>query len=90
VLQAIGYVGSAGAALMWVPQAFRAIRNRRDADALAGISLVAYLGAVVFNALLLSYGVVSRATPVVVAGSANLLCAAVIVAVLVRSRSVVS
>lgn len=88
MLQAIGYVGSAGAALMWVPQAFRVMRNRRDADALVGISLVAYLGAVVFNALLLSYGIVSKATPVVVAGTANLLCAAVIVTVLVRSRGV--
>ena len=86
MLQAIGYVGSAGAALMWVPQAFRAVRHRRDAQALAGISPVASLGAVLFNALLLSYGLTSDAAPVVVAGSANLVCATVIVAVLATSR----
>jgi uncharacterized protein with PQ loop repeat len=88
VIEVIGYVGSAGAAVMWLPQVVRALRNRNDVDALAGISALAYLTAVLFNGLLLSYGVVSHAAPVMVAGAVNLTCALLIVALLVRARRV--
>jgi uncharacterized protein with PQ loop repeat len=86
VVQAVGYLGSAGAAVMWVPQALRAVRHRRQAPALAGISPAAYLLAMAFNALLLTYGLLTHARPVVLAGSINLACATVIVTVLVLAR----
>jgi hypothetical protein len=86
VVEAVGYLGSAGAALMWVPQALRAVRHRGHPAALAGLSPAAYLVAVGFNALLLAYGLGAGAGPVVLAGCVNLLCAAVIVAVVVTSR----
>lgn len=81
MIEAIGYVGSAGAAAMWVPQAVHAVRHRHDGAAIAGISVASYSLAVVFNALLLAYGLGTHATPVVVAGVVNLLCSAVIVLV---------
>jgi uncharacterized protein with PQ loop repeat len=87
VIEVVGYFGSAGAAVMWLPQVVRVIRHRNDLDALAGISAVAYLTAVLFNALLLSYGWLSHAAPVVLAGSVNLGCASVIVLLLGRARS---
>jgi len=86
VIHAIGYLGSAGAAVMWMPQAWRAIRNRRDVALLNGISPLAYLTALVFNALLLTYGLVNDAGPVAVAGAINLVCAFVIVVVIARAR----
>jgi hypothetical protein len=86
VIQIVGYLGSAGAAVMWLPQTIRAVRHRRHAALLAGISPGAYIGAIVFNALLLTYGLVSSAGPVVVAGAVNLACAAVIVSVLLAAR----
>ncbi|RZA11075.1 MAG: hypothetical protein EOP93_23980 [Lysobacteraceae bacterium] len=82
----IGYVGAAGAATMWLPQAARAIRHRHHAAALASISLSTYSMAVLFNALLLAYGVLRDAQPVVVAGAVNLACALVIVTVLAACR----
>ncbi len=81
MLEAIGYVGSAGAATMWLPQAARAWRHRRDADKLGGLSFTAYGVAIIFNALLLTYGVTTDAPPVIVAACVNLLCALVIVAI---------
>lgn len=87
MIEVVGYVGSAGAASMWLPQAARALRHRHRPDLLASISVTTYLVAVVFNLLLIAYGLTRSATPVVVAGAANLVCASVIVAVLVRSRS---
>jgi uncharacterized protein with PQ loop repeat len=86
VIQVVGYLGSLGAAVMWIPQTHRAVRNRRDLTRLAGISLTAYVVAAVFNALLLAYGLLSDAGPVVVAGAVNLVCATAIVAVLVGAR----
>jgi len=86
VIQTIGYLGSAGAAVMWVPQSVRAVRSRHDAAALAALSPVAYLTAVAFNALLLGYGLSVSARPVQLAGAVNLVCAATIVAVLVSAR----
>jgi uncharacterized protein with PQ loop repeat len=86
VIQVVGYLGSTGAAVMWVPQAVRALRHRGQPSALAGISATAYAGAVLFNALLLTYGLLQDAGPVVVAGCVNLACALVIVAVVLDAR----
>ncbi len=86
MVEAIGYLGSIGAALMWLPQATRAVRHRHDRTALAGISPAAYLTAVLFNVLLLAYGLASDAGPVALAGCINVVCAAVIIAVLTWSR----
>lgn len=86
VIEAVGYVGSAGAAMMWMPQAARALRNRRHAAGLDGISAAAYVWAIAFNALLLSYGLLGRAAPVVVAGAINLGCATVIAVVVLLAR----
>jgi uncharacterized protein with PQ loop repeat len=86
MVHAVGYFGSAGAAVMWIPQAVRAVRLRRQTAALAGISLAAYVMAMVFNALLLSYGLLASAGPVVLAGCVNLACATVITSVLLLSR----
>lgn len=86
MIQVVGYLGSLGAAVMWIPQTHRAVRSRRDLATLAGISLTAYAVAAVFNALLFAYGLVSDAGPVVVAGAVNLVCATVIVSILVTSR----
>ena len=86
MIQTIGYLGSAGAAVMWVPQAVRAVRCRHDAAALAALSPTAYLTAVAFNTLLLVYGLSVSARPVELAGAVNLACAATIVAVLASAR----
>jgi hypothetical protein len=42
--------------------------------------------AMVFNALLVSYGLLNHAGPVMLAGCINLVCASVIVSVLLRAR----
>ncbi|MFT4262927.1 MAG: hypothetical protein QM572_06080 [Nocardioides sp.] len=86
MIEAVGYVGSAGAATMWIPQALRAWRARHEAAALAGISLTAYAIAVVFNVLLVTYGATTEAPPVVLAGAVNLVCATAIVAVVLGAR----
>jgi hypothetical protein len=86
VFQTIGYLGSAGAAVMWIPQASRVIRRRHDLVALAGISAVSYATAMMFNALLLAYGLVNGAGPVVLAGCMNLGCATVILGVVGYAR----
>jgi uncharacterized protein with PQ loop repeat len=88
VIQVVGYLGSLGAAVMWIPQTHRAVRNRRDRATLAGISLTAYAVAAVFNALLVVYGLLSDAGPVVVAGAVNVVCATAIVSVLLTARRV--
>ncbi|HWI42151.1 MAG TPA: hypothetical protein VNS81_00925 [Nocardioides sp.] len=87
MIEVIGYVGSAGAAAMWVPQAARAVRHRHDPSAIAGISVASYVLAVGFNALLLAYGLTTHATPVAVAGVVNLVCSAVIVLVATAARA---
>ncbi len=86
MIEAVGYVGSAGAATMWVPQAVRAVRHRADPEALAALSLSTYLVALAFNVLLLTYGAVEHARPVIVAGAVNLVCAAVIVTAVASGR----
>jgi hypothetical protein len=42
VIEIIGYLASAGAMAMWLPQVLRAVRFRRNAHALTGISRLAY------------------------------------------------
>jgi len=84
VVQVIGFLGSLGAAAMWWPQAVRLLRRRHDPDARRGVSASTYLVALVFNALLLGYGLVHVALPVVLAAAGNLVCASVILAVLLR------
>jgi uncharacterized protein with PQ loop repeat len=86
MVQAVGYLGSAGAAVMWIPQALRVVRHRRDAHSISGVSPAAYLMAMAFNALLVSYGLLNHAGPVMLAGCINLVCASVIVSVLLRAR----
>ena len=71
---------------MWMPQAVRAVRHRRDVEVLAGVSLASYLVAVAFNGLLLTYGLLNHAGPVVVAGCVNLMCAGVIVGTVLPGR----
>ena len=75
----IGYLASLGAVSMWVPQALRVHRRRHDPSALAGLSVLAFGTAVVFNGLLLAYGVGSDSVPVAVSGAANLVMSAYIV-----------
>lgn len=87
MIEAIGYLASAGAASMWLPQTVRAFRLRHAGTAMEGLSLPAYAVAVLFNALLLSYGTLEHARPVMVAGALNLACALVIVTLLVRRRA---
>jgi uncharacterized protein with PQ loop repeat len=86
MIQVVGYLGSAGAAVMWIPQAVRAVRLRRHGSALAGISPATYATAMAFNALLLTYGLLADAGPVVLAGAVNLACATVIMTVVLRAR----
>lgn len=86
MIQLVGYVGSAGAALMWLPQAQRALRGRENPAALAAISPASYLLAAVFNAMLAAYGSLEHAIPVVVAGCVNLCCALTILAAVSASR----
>ncbi len=78
MIEAVGYVGSAGAATMWLPQAVRAVRHRSDPGALASLSRTTYTVAIAFNILLATYGSLEHARPVVLAGVVNLVCASVI------------
>ena len=86
MIELVGYVGSVGAALMWLPQASRAVAGRRDPTAVAGISPTSFLLAMLFNALLASYGTLEHATPVVVAGCVNFCCAVAIMTSIAASR----
>lgn len=87
MIETVGYLAALGAASMWLPQAARALRHRHDPASLAALSLVTYGVAVAFNALLLGYGALQHARPVMLAGAVNLTCAAVIVAVVLGARS---
>ena len=84
MVELIGYLASLGAMSMWVPQAWRVHRHRRDAAVLAGVSVPAYATAVLFNALLLAYGVGSDAAPVALSGAVNVVMSGFIVAVVGR------
>lgn len=82
----VGYLASLGAVSMWVPQAWRVHTHRHDAAVLAGVSVLAYGTAVVFNALLLAYGLGTASGPVAVSGAVNLVLSIFIVAVVGRGR----
>lgn len=82
----VGYLASLGAISMWLPQAWRVHRHRDDAAVLAGVSVVAYGTAVVFNALLLAYGVGTSSAPVSLSGAVNLVLSGFIVVVVSRGR----
>jgi hypothetical protein len=86
VVGLVGYLASLGAISMWMPQAWRVHRHRHDATVLAGVSVLAYATAMVFNGLLLAYGVGSDSVPVALSGGINLLMSAFIVAVVSRRR----
>ena len=79
MIELLGYLASAGAVSMWLPQAWRVLRLRHSQSALAGISLTGYSIAVVFNALLLAYGLGTHSIPVALAGGVNLVLTALIV-----------
>lgn len=83
----IGYLASLGAISMWVPQAWRVHRHRHDVAVLAGVSVLAYATAMVFNGLLLAYGVGSDSVPVALSGAVNLVMSGFIVAVVSRRRA---
>lgn len=87
MIDAIGYLASLGALLMWLPQGWRVLRHRGDEATLAGISALAYGAGFLFNALLLVYGIGTRGVPVIVAACVNLMMSSVIVIVVARSRA---
>jgi uncharacterized protein with PQ loop repeat len=87
VIDAIGYLASLGALLMWLPQGWRVVRHRHAQETLAGISVVAYGTGFLFNALLLVYGIGTHGVPVVVAACVNLVMSSLIVIVVRRARA---
>jgi hypothetical protein len=87
VVTVVGYLASLGAVSMWLPQAWRVHVNRHDAAVLAGVSVLAYLVGMLFNALLLTYGVGSGSAPVALSGGVNLVLCGFIAAVVSRGRS---
>jgi uncharacterized protein with PQ loop repeat len=86
VIDAIGYLASLGALLMWLPQGWRVVKRRQDEGTLEGISVSAYATGMLFNTLLLIYGIGTDAVPVAVAACVNLAMSSLIVVVVTRSR----
>ena len=86
MIDAIGYLASLGALLMWLPQGWRVIQQRHDVRALSGISVTAYYAGMLFNALLLVYGIGTHGVPVIVAACVNLVMSLLIVSVVTRTR----
>jgi uncharacterized protein with PQ loop repeat len=87
VIDAIGYLASLGALLMWLPQGWRVIRHRHEDHVLAGVSVVGYGTGFLFNALLLVYGIGTHGVPVIAAACVNLVMSSLIVAVVSRPRT---
>jgi uncharacterized protein with PQ loop repeat len=87
VIDAIGYLASLGALLMWLPQGWRVVRHRHAPETLAGISVVAYGTGFLFNALLLVYGIGTHGVPVVLAAGVNLVMSSLIGVVVHRART---
>jgi hypothetical protein len=79
VTELVGYLASAGAIAMWLPQVTRAFLNRTNPAYIHAISTSAYSLAIAFNALLITYGTFTHSIPAVCAGAVNLVCAAVII-----------
>jgi uncharacterized protein with PQ loop repeat len=86
MIDAVGYLASLGALLMWLPQGWRIIRHRHEVPSLAGISVAGYYTGMLFNALLLIYGIGTSAIPVIVAAGVNLFMSSLIVTVVTRAR----
>jgi hypothetical protein len=86
VVSLVGYLAGLGAVSMWVPQAWRVHTHRGDAAVLAGVSVTAYAVAVVFNALLLAYGIGTTSAPVSLSGAVNLVLSLFIATVVARGR----
>jgi uncharacterized protein with PQ loop repeat len=86
VIDAIGYLASLGALLMWFPQGWRVVSHRQEMRTLEGISVAAYSTGMLFNALLLIYGIGTDAVPVIAAASVNLVMSSLIVTVVTSSR----
>ena len=87
MIDAIGYLASLGALLMWLPQGWRVIHHRQEVQELAGISIAAYSTGMLFNALLLVYGIGTSGIPVIVAACVNLVMSSLIVTVVTRARA---
>jgi uncharacterized protein with PQ loop repeat len=85
VIDAIGYLASLGALLMWLPQGWR-ILHQREVEKLEGVSVAAYGTGMLFNSLLLIYGIGTSGVPVIAAACVNLAMSSLIVAVVTRSR----
>ncbi|HEY3737834.1 MAG TPA: hypothetical protein VGL26_10365 [Jatrophihabitans sp.] len=85
MIEFVGYLASAGAIAMWLPQVVRTLRNRNDTAHLQAISLGAYGVGVVFNGLLISYGALTGSVPVIAAGCVNVICSLLIVSLKVIS-----
>lgn len=79
MIEFVGYLASAGAIAMWLPQVLRSVKHRHDPAYLHAISLGAYGVGVVFNGLLISYGALTHSVPVMAAGSVNVVCSVLIV-----------
>jgi uncharacterized protein with PQ loop repeat len=86
MIDVVGYLASLGALLMWLPQGLRVVHHRHEAGALAGISVGAYSTGMLFNVLLLIYGIGTHGIPVIVAASVNLVMSSLIAVVVARSR----
>lgn len=72
---------------MWLPQGWRVIHHRQEVQELAGISITAYSTGMLFNALLLVYGIGTGGIPVIVAASVNLVMSSLIVTVVTKART---
>jgi len=86
VINLVGYLASLGALLMWLPQGWRVVHHRDDVGTLAGISVQAYCAGILFNALLLIYGIGTNGTPVMVAACVNLVMSSLIATVVATTR----
>ena len=87
MIDAIGYLASLGALLMWLPQGSRVINHRHEHEMLEGVSVSAYVTGFLFNALLLVYGIGTNGIPVISAACVNLVMSSIIVVVVQRSRA---
>jgi uncharacterized protein with PQ loop repeat len=86
VIELVGYLASLGAIAMWLPQVVRTLRHRHDRAYLHAISLGGFGMGIAFNALLIVYGTMTHAIPVIAAGGVNIVCSMLIVGLKVQAR----
>ena len=84
-VEILGFAATALTVSMWLPQVWRSWRHRADLRALASLSLPALAIGACFNALLIVYGSLQSAWPVVTAGSVNVLCTTTLLGLRVRA-----